>query len=223
MADLELFPDTVARVSQSSVDAGRVTTVRAHERAVRPRARLSDPQMAHEAARLAAPTAGTLRARCLEVLRAEGPLCDFRLGELVGARQTSAGKRRLELQRLGLVEQTAMVCRVHSTGSHVWQAVPMTEQKILNLRERWDRSANYKRVDRTTEFGNPFVMLAGGNRDEVCDKFHEWFHAPEQAALRERAIRELSGFDLACWCAPLRCHAETIRDWIGRTIRASDD
>lgn len=75
-----------------------------------------------------------------------------------------------------------------------------------------------KRVDRRTEFGNPFQVGRDGDRDAVCDKFAAWFHAPEQADLRRRAIFELSGFDLACWCAPLRCHAETIRDWIGSQV-----
>lgn len=120
--DLELFPETVVRVTQGDADAGRTTKVRAHERTVRPRARVSDPVMAHEAATRAASSAVTLRARCLEVLRVEGPLCDFRLGELVGAKQTSAGKRRGELVVLGLVEPAGLVCRVHSTGGHVWQA-----------------------------------------------------------------------------------------------------
>ena len=67
------------------------------------------------------------------------------------------------------------------------------------------------RVDRLTKFGNPFPMDGERNRDLVCDRFEEWIARPEQAALVQAIKAELRGKDLACWCAPKRCHAETIR------------
>lgn len=66
-----------------------------------------------------------------------------------------------------------------------------------------------KRVDRSTPYGNPFIIGRDGDRDAVCEKFDLWVVQPEQAALREKAKRELRGHDLLCFCAPLRCHAST--------------
>jgi len=69
-------------------------------------------------------------------------------------------------------------------------------------------------VDRSTPWGNPFVMRQERDRDAVCDAF-------EQSA-RDRLTREpgwlapLRGADLVCWCqSPAdvrkkRCHAETL-------------
>lgn len=74
-----------------------------------PVARRTDPETSHLAAEDAKRNANTLRARCLAVLKAhpEG-LTDFRLAELVGSQQTSAGKRRGELVTAGLVERAVV-------------------------------------------------------------------------------------------------------------------
>jgi hypothetical protein len=63
-------------------------------------------------------------------------------------------------------------------------------------------------VTRKTIFGNPFVIGRDGTRDEVCDKFEEWF--PKQEELVAQAKKYLKGRDLVCCCAPLRCHATTL-------------
>lgn len=72
-----------------------------------PVARKTDPDTSHLAAEDAKRNAHTLRARCLAVLKAhpEG-LTDFALAEIVGSQQTSAGKRRGELVKAGLVEDS---------------------------------------------------------------------------------------------------------------------
>lgn len=62
-------------------------------------------------------------------------------------------------------------------------------------------------VDRSTPFGNPFSINYTNTRDEVCDKFERWVVTqPELILLAKRVLK---GRDLVCWCAPLRCHAET--------------
>lgn len=67
--------------------------------------RRSDPATSQGAAVVALHDAAGLRAQCLSALvrcGAEGAT-DFELASMVGRQQTSAGKRRLELQRAGLV------------------------------------------------------------------------------------------------------------------------
>jgi Domain of unknown function (DUF4326) len=65
-------------------------------------------------------------------------------------------------------------------------------------------------VDRTTPFGNPFVIGRDGTREEVIDKYERWIFQSQQRWLREKMIAELRGKDLLCWCAPEECHADII-------------
>ena len=63
-------------------------------------------------------------------------------------------------------------------------------------------------VDRTSQWGNPFVIGKDGNRDEVCDRFEAY--AKKRVAEDPEWIKPLVGKDLACHCAPKRCHAQTL-------------
>lgn len=74
--------------------------------------------------------------------------------------------------------------------------------RVLNLRTH-PIPPDAVRIDRTTKWGNPFVVGVDGGRDECCDKYAEWF--PKQKHL-VAALHELRGKDVACWCEPLRCH-----------------
>ena len=69
---------------------------------------------------------------------------------------------------------------------------------------------NAVRVDRQSIWGNPFIMRNDSDeeRNRVCDAYEKWLQ--ERPAMIDRAKRELRGKDLACWCAPKRCHAETL-------------
>lgn len=72
-------------------------------------------------------------------------------------------------------------------------------------------------VDRTTDFGNRFVVGVHGSRGECVQLHLDWIMAPEQAEFRARVRAELCGRDLVCWCVsgagpapPLICHAQTL-------------
>jgi len=58
-------------------------------------------------------------------------------------------------------------------------------------------------------FGNPFTVTAHG-RDHAVQLYEQWIMDPEQACLRAVIRRDLVGRDLVCWCAPNKCHADTI-------------
>ena len=93
--------------------------------------------------------------------------------------------------------------------------------QIFNLRavkplHEWD-----VRVDRTSPLGNPYFMGAELQRDEVCNLYEVWLHnhlADANVATElERLItilRKYGKINLFCWCAPKRCHAETIREYL---------
>jgi hypothetical protein len=80
---------------------------------------------------------------------------------------------------------------------------------------------NHVRVDRASPLGNPFQMKGEKTRDAVCEQYAA--HLPELlrrdvAALRtmQRLVELARKGDLYlyCWCAPKRCHAESIKAWI---------
>lgn len=66
-------------------------------------------------------------------------------------------------------------------------------------------------VGRPTFLGNPYVIGPDGSRDEVVQKYAVWFQGQAQDAEFAQRVREYcTDKDLACWCAPLSCHAEII-------------
>lgn len=73
--------------------------------------RTSDPATSRDAAVLNLPNRGAHQALALAALRAAGEvgLTDFELELETGVKQTSIGKRRLELLRAGLVEPRMVV------------------------------------------------------------------------------------------------------------------
>ena len=71
-------------------------------------------------------------------------------------------------------------------------------------RRPWDLPAS--------KWANPFKIdrpdkKRDGTRDEVIAKYRAWIvQQPELMA----ALPELRGKDLACWCAPERCHGDVL-------------
>ena len=94
----------------------------------------------------------------------------------------------------------------------------------LSRRKGWRLPPHTVKVDRTTPWGNPFIVGEDGTRGECVDLFR---HLVRRRALatslsqacidRQRALldalgesqQKLAGKHLACWC-PLsaRCHAD---------------
>ena len=66
----------------------------------------------------------------------------------------------------------------------------------------------YVRCDRFSDFGNPFEMDKDGDRDKVCDNY-EQHYLPFKPSIHKQLLK-LKGKALGCWCAPLRCHCDTL-------------
>ncbi|MCS3449808.1 hypothetical protein M2222_001371 [Bradyrhizobium elkanii] len=58
-------------------------------------------------------------------------------------------------------------------------------------------------IGRGSPWGNRFVIGKDGDRDQVCNKF-------ECEQLPELDVSSLAGRDLVCFCAPHRCHGDSI-------------
>lgn len=66
------------------------------------------------------------------------------------------------------------------------------------------------RIDRSTRYGNPFVLGEDGDRDEVCEAY-ETHYLPNKPSINERIdAGELNGKVLVCHCYPQRCHGDCL-------------
>ena len=64
------------------------------------------------------------------------------------------------------------------------------------------------RVDRVSDWGNPFIMHQEQERDEVCGRYEQY--AYWRLSIQPDWLVLLRGKVLACHCAPRRCHADTL-------------
>ena len=103
---------------------------------------------------------------------------------------------------------------------------------ILNLRNTKPQHEWKVRVDRTSVLGNPFRMASESDRDRVCNEYEAYFFdmirrskksglSNIKAKVFVQELRRLyklakthGKLDLFCWCAPKRCHAETIKQFL---------
>jgi hypothetical protein len=58
-------------------------------------------------------------------------------------------------------------------------------------------------IGRGSPWGNPFKIGIDGDRNEVCDRY-------EREVLPKLDLEPLRGKDLVCFCAPLRCHGDSL-------------
>lgn len=66
------------------------------------------------------------------------------------------------------------------------------------------------RIDRSTRYGNPFVLGEDGDRDDVCDAY-ERHYLPHKPSIAERIeAGDLTGKVLVCHCYPQRCHGDCL-------------
>jgi hypothetical protein len=74
-----------------------------------------------------------------------------------------------------------------------------------------------ERIDRRSDWGNPFVLDDDGDRDTVIESYREHY-LPFKPSLMSR-VSTLRGKALACWCAPEPCHGDVLKDRASRRTR----
>jgi len=78
---------------------------------------------------------------------------------------------------------------------------------------------------RGSALGNPFALENPILRNIVCDRYHKWFHehivtaSPKAVKMREQVLDIMAAavagdVELQCYCAPKRCHCETIKEHV---------
>lgn len=66
-------------------------------------------------------------------------------------------------------------------------------------------------IGRGTRWGNPFVIGKHGDRNAVCDHYKRYLKDQvRDGVVTVEQLAALHGKDLVCFCAPLRCHGDTL-------------
>ena len=88
--------------------------------------------------------------------------------------------------------------------------------KVLN-KHRTGIPANAVYIGRGSKWGNPFRIGPDGDRAAVIAKYERWLARQPQLL---RALDELRGRDLVCFCAPRPCHGDLLLQLANATREA---
>lgn len=143
----------------------------------------------------------TLKALWAEAMRRKPAGKDFPTGPIVEAVVTEYKAKRDEeiwpddqMRRRRVVEAGGTVVANRKTDNG--------DEVLLRWAAENDCLVN---IDRSSAFGNPYVLGEDGDRETVCDSFEIYFG--RKFSLHDR-VMGLKGKVLACWCYPHRCHGD---------------
>lgn len=91
--------------------------------------------------------------------------------------------------------------------ARIGQAVLANQKADVHLVKWAQFEGVFLRIDRMSEWGNPFRCPEDGNRDTCCD--HYGIYLEMKPSLLKK-LDQLRGKVLACWCYPERCHGNEI-------------
>ena len=121
-----------------------------------------------------------------------------RLTETIVARAVEASRPDYEWSASELERKVI----VEAGGTVVANMHQDTDRALLH----WAKATNrFARIDRNSDWGNPYEMPDDGDRDTVCDSYEIFFS--RKFSLHDR-LDELCGKVLGCWCYPQRCHGD---------------
>ncbi len=66
-------------------------------------------------------------------------------------------------------------------------------------------------IDRTSKWGNPFVIRRDGTRKQVIAKYGRWILTQPQLIAD---LSELKNKVLGCWCHPKACHGDILKELV---------
>ncbi len=111
------------------------------------------------------------------------------------------------------------MCRPFCRADNLLRTTQVTNI-MITVGRKWDQTAQY--IGRGSPLGNPFVMKNESDRNRVCDQYQVWFEqqvtSNNVVVMNElRRLYKLAkrgDLVLGCFCAPKRCHGETIKRFL---------
>lgn len=71
-------------------------------------------------------------------------------------------------------------------------------------------------IGRGSAFGNPFEIGKDGTREEVIERYRDWFLKKLKNERFKKQVLKLKGKRLGCFCKPLACHGDIIVEYLER-------
>lgn len=85
----------------------------------------------------------------------------------------------------------------------------VTKTKVVNkYKEPYDVY-----IGRGSIWGNPFIIGKDGTREEVIEKYREYFLWHTNLLSK---VHELKGLTLGCFCKPEACHGDVLAEYADR-------
>tara|TARA_B100001939_G_C16870620_1_gene586231 strand:+ start:922 stop:1185 length:264 start_codon:yes stop_codon:yes gene_type:complete len=66
-------------------------------------------------------------------------------------------------------------------------------------------------IGRGSKWGNPYRIGVHGSRDAVIAKYRDYLESNEHL---KRALPELRGKNLVCYCKPKACHGDVLMEYL---------
>ena len=126
-------------------------------------------------------------------------------GMLKVAKEVKYEQRKQDAQKEQWSDEEAEIMQRVKLG----ETVVINMNKHLKVLKYAEDNGLYVRIDRFSDWGNPFLLDDDGNRDEVCDWFENYYLPFRKSLLKK--IKHLKGKVLGCHCYPNRCHGETLK------------
>ena len=83
--------------------------------------------------------------------------------------------------------------------------------KLINYRTYNLDKSRVIPIDRRSIFGNHFIIGRHGDREDVIELYRQDFRIRIKTDPEfKKAVEELYGFTIGCWCTPLPCHGDVI-------------
>lgn len=90
------------------------------------------------------------------------------------------------------------------------------QTRVVHLRsQEWRKTPPKRRVriDRQGKWGNPWKIGGEWTREKVIEAYRKWVMGNDETeGLGSVIVAELRGKTLGCWCAPLPCHGDVLRE-----------
>lgn len=121
-----------------------------------------------------------------------------------GAEKWTEAERELAAS---VLDGRTVVVNVRKAGPHRRLVPWLVAEDLITYvghagtRHSWPRS----------DFANPFVKLAGVDRETMVARYRQWLRDRPELTARI-AGGELVGRALGCWCAPGSCHADVLAE-----------
>jgi ParB-like chromosome segregation protein Spo0J len=137
-------------------------------------------------------------------IKAEAP----EVFEKLKAGKTTMQEARKEAARKPTTEEWLPDELNRKAKAEAGEAVVANFQRDKHLIQWASQNGKMVAIDRTSKWGNPFILGQDGDRDRVCDCF-EKHYAPNKDSFSD-AADELKGKVLCCHCYPQRCHGDSL-------------